>query len=190
MTTYKCQFAGSIAGLVIFFSLSFNSSLFSQSVLTLNGGIGYTNVDLNSWSGKDELSDWGQTMSEFYAQLYFSKLGNFNVGLEGGYQYFFWYEFIYNDGYYKTHYVYDINCWRIAAIARANLKNQFLTEFGLGYYFFDGYSDFGFLGSLGYEIKITKKAFIPVKFRTSVILDADANLTVFGISAGLVYKFK
>ena len=175
-------------GLTLLIFLSVSDVIIGQSMLSVNGSIGYTSVDKNNWSGYSTLNDWGQFMSEGYAQYYFHEFRKINIGVEAGYQYFFWYEYEYYDGYYRNYYEYNVKCWRIMGMARNDVGTNLFTEFGLGLYMFDGYTDMGITGSLGYEININQQMSVPVKFRAAMVFDDAANMSVFGISIGFTYR--
>ena len=188
-TTFKSKSKLFLFGLTLLIFLSASDGIMGQNMLVVNGGIGYTSVDINNWSGYSTLNDWEELMFQGYAQYYFHELRRINIGVEAGYQYFFWYvyEYEYYDGYY-SYYKYNVECWRIMALARTDIGTKLFTEFGLGLYMFDGFTDLGITGSLGYEIEINEQLSVPLKLRTTMVFHGKANLAVLGMSIGLAYR--
>ena len=54
---------------------------------------------------------------------------------------------------------------------------------------FGEWTDYGLMASIGYRIDITENLAIPVKLRTEIIFDKDANLYPVGLSFGVSYSF-
>ena len=157
-----------------------------QVNIELHGGIGYSGVDMEAWSGT-EPEDWGQFMSEVYATVYPLKLGGISLGAEFGYQYFFWYTT--DVPGYSWVYEYNVDAFRLMILMRANLLSNLFVELGPGAFMFGDWTDFGLTASAGYRIGLTEHIAIPVKLRTEIILDRDANLFPVGLSAGFSYTF-
>jgi hypothetical protein len=158
-----------------------NRNAAAQKSAELHFGIGYTGVDVQGWSYG--ASDWGQFMGQAYAQAFPVQFSGFALGAEFGYQHFFWYV---DDTYFYEH---NVNAFNLMALVRSMFRENFFAELGFGVYFFEEYNDPGLSAALGYIFKINEKLSIPLKFRTGIIFDKDANLYPLGISAGLAYTF-
>ena len=163
-----------------------NNPAHGQIIVELYGGIGYSGVDLEAWSQSDP-NDWGQIMSEVYATAYPLHFGNISIGAEFGYQYYFWYTTPVPN--YSWSYEYNIDAIRLLVLMRVNFHDNIFAEFGPGAFMFGDWTDFGLMASIGYRIDITEHIAIPVKLRTEIILDRDANLYPVGLSAGVSYSF-
>jgi hypothetical protein len=160
--------------------LGLSSPAAAQSTAEVNFGLGYSIVNLDEWSG-GSLSDWNQMMYQGNAQVYFARLGNLQIGAEAGYTYFFWYD-RYDYG------LHEPNALHFSAVARLKLGGNLFFDFGAGAYLFSGWTDFGALGELGYMIKVSPKLSVPIKVRTTVILDNPILIPV-SVSAGILYHF-
>lgn len=157
---------------------------FSQKSVEAYGAIGGTAVDVEKWAGLSP-NDWGTGMSGWSLQAFL--VGNDVIagGLEYGYSYLMWYTF--NDGNFNIERNVEAN--RIMLMGRLFPNKSFLTEFGLGLYLFDGFSDFSVAGGIGYKFNITDQLSIPIKIRVDAVLDPEAFLLPIGINGGVAYRF-
>lgn len=153
----------------------------AQRSAEVHFGIGYTGVDIQGWSYG--ASDWGQFMGQAYAQAFPVRFGPIALGAEFGYQHFFWYV---DDTYFYDH---NVDAFYLMAQVRSAFRENFFAELGFGVYFFEEYNDPGFSAAIGYQLRINEKLSVPLKFRTGIIFDTDANLYPVGISAGLAFSF-
>jgi hypothetical protein len=119
-------------------------------------------------------------------QVYFAKLGKLQVGAEAGYEYYFWYS-VPAVGY-SWYYTYEPRAAHVSVVGRMDLGGNFFVDFGGGAYFFSGgYTNIGITGALGYMIKVSDKLSVPIKVRSTVILE-DPMLIPIGVSAGILLR--
>ena len=173
--------------LICFLFLQYPDSTFGQRVIEVHGGIGYTSVDIEAWAGT-EPNEWDQTMSQIEVQYFFSQVGELSIGVELGYQYFFWYEVIIPFGTTRLFSGRSAEANHLMAVGRYEFTDKMFADLGLGMIFFEDFTDYGLSGALGYRIQVNEKLAIPVKFKAGIVLDNDANLIPLGISIGLSYK--
>lgn len=95
----------SALSILIFLQLVFSSS-FCQ-IIEVDGGVGYAGVNVEEWSGISErgtlsrLPDWNNLSGYATAEVLFPISDSFYLGVSGGYQHLFWYEYEYvYDSYY------------------------------------------------------------------------------------------
>ena len=184
MEILKLRILGTLLFLLF---LQYPDSTFGQRIIEVHGGIGYTSVDLEAWAGT-EPNEWDQTMTQIEVQYFFSQVGDLTIGVELGYQYFFWYEVVIPFGATRLFRGRSAEANHLMAMGRYELSNKLYADLGLGMIFFEDWTDIGLSGALGYRIKVNEKLTIPVKFRAGIVLDNDANLIPIGISIGLSYK--
>lgn len=155
----------------------------------VHGGIGITMVDHNKWSGYTDtnLSDWNTTNYQGYVQL-LGHLKKMDVGLEYGYQYYWWYTYIYfiTQRNYST---IGVNATHAHAVVRFPTGRRMSLELGAGGYFFDAGTDFGGHAALGYTIPVGPKLSIPLQLRMDAILDSEGGTMLpASLTAGLALK--
>lgn len=167
--------------------LGLSSPAAAQSTAEVNFSLGYSIVNVDEWAG-GSLWDWNQIMYQGNAQVYFARLGNLQIGAEAGYTHFFWYELRIPYGDYYIYRGYGPHALHVSAVARLKLGGNLFFDFGAGAYLFSGWTDFGAMGELGYMIKVSPKLSVPIKVRTTVILDNPILIPV-SVSAGLLYHF-
>jgi len=158
----------------------------AQTTVELNLGLGYSVVDVEKWYGAS-VYDWNQMLYHGNGQVYFARLGKLHIGAEAGYEYYFWYSV---RAYpYSWFYTYEPRATHVSVVGRMELGRNFFLDIGGGAYFFSaGFTDIGVMGALGYMIKLSPKLSLPIKVRTTVILD-DPILLPVGVSAGILYRF-
>jgi len=161
----------------------------AQVTLEAHGGAGYASVKMSDWAGGG-LNDWQQTSYVGYAQVFFAKAGSVALGAEVGNQYFFWYEVAVPYGISTIYYEYGVQATRVMAVARFQGKGNVFAEVGLGAHLFDGFTDGGLAGAVGYKIPVGGKISIPIKLRADFVNDSDTKLTTISATAGLSYSLK
>jgi len=159
----------------------------AQNSVEINFGLGYSVVNVERWADDDPW-DWNQMLYQGNGQVYFARLGSLQVGAEAGYEYYFWYTLRYSSGSYYYYRTYEPHATHFSAVARLKLGGKLFFDFGAGAYIFSGWTDFGAMGELGYMIKVSPKLSVPIKVRTTVILDNPILIPV-SVSAGLLYHF-
>ena len=165
------------------------ASATAQSI-ELSGGLGYTAVDLDAWVGSGAIAqDWNQFMSQVYVQLHLTDLGPMTLGIEAGYQYFFWTSVRVPYGDFPIFRDHSTCAVRLMATGRLPLASGFFADLGAGAYLFEDWTAWGLTAALGRQFALTPQLSVPVKLRTSVVLDADAPMLPLGLSAGLAYQF-
>ncbi len=176
-----------IGALLFLLFLQYPDSTFGQQVIEIHGGIGYTSVDLEAWAGT-EPNEWDQTMSQIEVQYFFSQVGDLTIGVELGYQYFFWYEVVIPFGSTRLFRGRWAEANHLMAIGRYEFNDKLYADVGLGMIYFEDWTDIGLSGALGYRFRANEKLAVPVKFKAGLVLDNDANLIPLGITIGLAYK--
>ena len=62
-----------------------------------------------------------------------------------------------------------------------------MGSWGAGFYIWEGYSDFGAVGSLGKRFGLGSNLTLPVKLRAALVNDEAAPAVMFSLSAGLEF---
>lgn len=159
----------------------------AQSI-ELSGGLGYTAVDIDAWAAGGVLQDWNQFMSQVYVQVHLLAIGPLTLGVEAGYQYFLYDVVRVPYGDYPITYTRDTAATRVLATGRISLAGGFFADLGAGPYFISGGPNWGVSAAIGRHIALSSKFSIPVKLRTSIVLDDTSHLLPLGLSAGLAYR--
>ena len=183
MENLKSKIIGAFLFLLI---LQFPDQTLGQRSIEVHVGIGYTSVGLEAWAGTNPI-DWNQTMYQIDAQYFFSQFGNLSVRVKFGYQYFFWYEIIIPFGSTSLRRTREADANQLMAVSRYKFSDKLYADIGLGTNSFEGGTDIGLSGALGYRFQVNQELTIPVKFKTGLILDSDANLLPLGITIGFAY---
>lgn len=152
-----------------------------ELLFELSGGIGYTSVDLQKWGGAQSTNE-ELLLSQFDARLFFARAGGFQLGVEGGYRYFFYYEVPFGTNMLTR----DVAATRIGAVARRPLNGVLSFDFGAAAYMFDGFTDFGVSGAMVFRIPAGKIG-IPLHLRTDLVFD-EQMLVGSGATLGLAFK--
>ena len=100
--------------------LTLSPSLSAQLKVELEAGGGYTLVDVEAVADLDNeiATDWGQGMYRFAARVFFAETSAFEVGVEGGYQYLYWYDVRIPYGSTPIYRTYDVDAKTVAGVAR------------------------------------------------------------------------
>jgi len=155
-------------------------------VLEIEGGVGYTSVDAQEWSGTtSDLDDWNTTAFLGSARLFFARAGKLRVGAEAGYSHFFWYTTS-AAGYAIT---YRPHATRVGPVIRAALSPRIAADVGVAAYLFPDGGVAGANASLGYFIPAGRQLSVPVKLRADVVFASAATLASIGATIGLSYRF-
>ena len=94
--------------------------LTAQVKVELEAGGGYTIVDVEAVADLDGeiANDWGQGMYRFAARAFLATMGNVEVGVEGAYQYLYWYSVRVPYGPQPIYRTYDVNATTVAGVLR------------------------------------------------------------------------
>ncbi|MEM9998113.1 MAG: hypothetical protein AAF809_10475 [Bacteroidota bacterium] len=159
----------------------------AQVTIEVHGGVGYTAVDVDGWS-QGTAVNWDQFAVPVYAQLFALQVGAAQLGLEVGYDYFFYYEVRIPDPFFTVIRGRDVEATRVHAVARLPVGGRAFVEAGAGPYFFDGFTNLGATLAVGLPIGLTPRLALPIKLRTGLVLDEDASLVPLSLSVGLSYR--
>ena len=158
----------------------------AQKSVEVYGFAGYSFVDEEQWAGTGfDIREFDKFSSGYYLQVFPYANEVVSLGLEYGYAYLFYYTF-FNE---FTTVERNVDATRLLAVARLFPDRAFIIEGGLGYYFFDGFSDFTIAVAAGYRFQVSDRFSIPVKFRNDLIFDSSANIFQSGIDVGVSYGF-
>jgi hypothetical protein len=153
----------------------------SELLFELSGGVGYTSVDLEKWGGSGSTNE-ELLLSQFDARLFFARAGGFQLGLEGGYRYFFYYEVPFGTNMLTR----DVAATRIGGVARRELNGVVSLDLGTAVYMFDGFTDFGVSGAMVFRIPAGKVG-IPLHLRTDLVFDEQLMIGS-GMTLGIALK--
>jgi len=161
------------------------ASLNAQQRFTIEGfgGIGYTQMDIDKWAGSTAL-DWSQFFHQYGARFFFTRLSRFTVGVEVAYQEYAWYQV--NFG--TSNLEYWPGATHLAGVLRIPV-GKLVADVGAGAYMFDGGTDIGAHGAIGYRFALAPAIGLLVQARADIIPDPDAMLLPVGITASLSYGF-
>ncbi len=158
----------------------------AQTAIEVYGGVGYTAVDVDAWSGTSTgAEDWDQVAFEGYVQVFTLQAGNVSLGLEAAYEYLFWYDVLYLGSTLTR----EVEATRILALARFDLAGPTFAELGAGAHLFDGFTDIGIAAGVGYLLPVNERISVPLKLRGDYVMDPDASLLVTRGSVGVRYSF-
>src|SRR5688572_14116037 len=147
----------------------------------LSGGVGYTSVDLQKWGGSGSTNE-ELLLSQFDARLFFANAAGFQLGVEGGYRYFFYYEVPFGTNMLTR----DVAATRIGGVARRALNGAVSLDLGAAAYLFDGFTDPGVSAAMVFRIPAGKVG-IPLHLRTDIVFD-EQLLIGSGATLGLSFK--
>jgi hypothetical protein len=153
-----------------------------ELVFEVSGGVGFTSLDVEKWGGSGTTNE-EQMLSAFDARVLFLNAGGFQLGLEGGYRYFFYYEVPFG-----TNTLYrDVAATRFGAVARRPLSTYVSLDFGAAAYMFEDFTDMGASAALVFRFPITPRVSIPLHLRTDLVFDEQM---IIGSAATLGLSFK
>lgn len=149
--------------------------------------LGYTAVDIDGWSYETRGRDWSHLMVDGYAQLFpGTVMGGFELGVEGGYQHYFWYDVVSCASCSSTTFITrEVDAFRVMGVGRAPLGEGSFLEVAAGPVLFGGWTDLGLAVGLGHALSVGGYT-VPLKARVGYVLDTDASLLPFGAGAGIV----
>ncbi len=158
--------------------------------LELHGGVGTTVVDHNKWSGYPDasLSDWNTTSHQFYAQIFGTFNKRVDVGLEYGWQYFWWYTYIYviTVRNYRT---IDVSASHAHVVVRLPVGGRWSLEGGVGGTFFDAGTDPSAHAALGYTFPVAPRISVPIQARADAIFSKDGGTMMpINLTAGVAIR--
>ncbi len=158
-----------------------------QVTLEAHGAVGYASVDIDTWAGSS-LNDWTQVSSSGYAQVFFGKAGPVALGVEGGYQKFFWYNVRIPFGTTTVLRDRNVTASRVMVVARfQGPMSPVFGEVALGAHMFDGFTDGGAAAAVGYKMKLGPMLSLPIKVRADLVNDSSTRITAISASAGLSF---
>ncbi len=161
----------------------------SQTIIEFSGGAGYSLMEDGWYDGPGKVWDDNHIMWQVYTQVYPYMIGKVTFGVEIGFQRYLWYEIRERDIWSNTWKKYDEDTegdWRLLALFRGYIAGGFFGELGIGLYDFE---NFGLEGSLGYDIKLSKVVYIPIKIRCDFTLDEYyGNILAPGMTLGVAYR--
>ena len=157
---------------------------FSQSAIEFTVGAGATIIDIEKLVELDEntgasATDWAVTNIGISGQYFFTSFGNVAFGGELMYQYLYWYSVRIPYAPNPLYREYDISTFRITPIFRFGGSNALNFDLGPEFNFSDGLS-IGVLASANYNIAISDKIDIPLKFRVDFM-----NLIVVAVPVSI-----
>ncbi len=155
----------------------------SKLTFEVAGGIGFTAVDREAWSGTS-LADWNQTHYGGAAKALMD-VGSVKLGLRAGYQYFWWYS-VPVPGYSYTR-TYEYGATHVGALVRVPLGPSMAADLGASYYFFDGFSDPGLNAAIGYFVPLSRDFTLPIQVHADRVFDSSAALQAVSLSVGISY---
>ena len=163
----------------------------AQVVVEAEGGVGYSAMNISSWSGTDpeEPEDWSQFAKIFNAQVLYRK-SNMALGLSYGYNYFCWSYVRIPYGNYTIDRTYEGQAHKLALLFRYYTNNNIVVDFNGGVYLFDGYSNLGIGTSVGKMLRINEQLSAPIKLNCSTIFNSEAMIVPISLSVGLSYQFR
>jgi hypothetical protein len=153
----------------------------SELLFELSGGVGYTSVDLQKWGGTGSTNE-ELLLSQFDARLFFARAAGFQLGVEGGYRYFFYYEVPFGTNMLTR----DVAATRIGGVARRALNGVVSLDLGTAAYLFDGFTDLGVSAAMVFRIPAGKVG-IPLHLRTDLVFD-DQLIIGSGATLGISIK--
>jgi hypothetical protein len=158
----------------------------AKYVLEIEGGAGYTSVDVQAWSETiSDLDDWNTTGYFGGARLFFTRVDGLRVGAEAGYSHFFWYSTS-AAGYSIT---YRPHATRVGPVVRAALTPRIAADIGVAAYMFPDGTVAGANASLGYFIPVGRQLSVPVKVRADVVFASVTTVASIGATVGLSYRY-
>lgn len=164
-----------------------SSSKENKLKIGIQGGAGFTIVDLAKASGYDEpiLTDWGTFHYKFNLQALY-KVGIIELGLEAGYNDLYWY---YLRIPYGIQTIYRTNCVStisIYGLLQHTMPNAIFLQAGAGIHIFDDGSTLGLMGAVGYDFRLSERLSIHLFLRIDLILD-DGTPIPLSLGAGVRY---
>lgn len=152
-----------------------------ELLFELSGGVGFTSVDVTKWGGTNATNE-EQMLYQFDARVLFLRASGFQLGVEAGYRYFFYYEVPFGTNMLTR----DVAATRFGAVARRPLASAVSFDVGAAAYMFDGFTDFGVSGALVFRIPAGKIG-IPLHLRTDIVFD-ETTLIGSGATLGIALK--
>jgi hypothetical protein len=158
----------------------------AKFVLEVEGGAGYTSVDAQKWSETiSPLNDWNTTAYVGGARLLFTRAGKLRVGVDAGYNYFFWYTTS-AAGYGITR---EPHATRAGVVVRTAMGTRIAADAGAAAYLFPDGTVFGANAALGYFIPAGPRMSIPVRVRVDVPFTSAATAISIAGTLGLSFRF-
>lgn len=153
----------------------------------LQGSAGSTMVDLVKVTDYDEpiLKNWGTSHYQIKLQALY-RIGSIEPGVEVGYNDLYWY---YLKIPYGTQWIYReryINTINIYGLLQHTRPNAIFLQAGAGVHFFHDGTSLGFMGTAGYEFRLSEKLSMPVFIRLDLIL-GDGTPIPLSLGAGIRY---
>lgn len=152
----------------------------AQRTIELVGGAGYTAVDLEAFY-QGEVNDWGQAWYGGHLLVVPLDFGAVGVGAEVGWQYLAWFD--YNS--LGTTITRELSALSVMAAVRVPLSDIFFSELTAGVFMFDEFTDPAVGAALGGRIPMSAGWSIPVKVRTSIVMDEHTNFVPIALELGL-----
>jgi hypothetical protein len=159
----------------------------NKLTIGFHGSAGLTIVDLAKASGYDEpiLTDWGTFHYKFNVQALY-KIGLIELGFEVGYNDLYWYylripygtQTIYRENYISTMNIYGL--------LQHTTPSAIFLQAGAGIHIFDEGSALGFMGTVGYDFRLSERLSLPIFLRLDLIL-GDGTPIPISLGAGIRY---
>jgi hypothetical protein len=146
--------------------------------------MGFTAVDVEKWGGNGANNE-EQALTAFDVRGFFLDRGGFQLGLEAGYRYLFYYEVPFG----TTTLYRDVDANRVGAVARRQLNRFLAIDAGAAAYLFEDFTDMGLSGALVFKIPLGARLSAPVHLRTDVLFD-DQLIIAPAVTAGLSLKLR
>lgn len=156
----------------------------AQVSMELTGVAGFTAMEVEAWH-QSPVNDWEQFMSGFAVRILPLEVAGLGVGLEGGYRYLAWYNYLFTGSTIEV----DVEAYPIMGLVRVPLGAYFASELRGGAYVFDGFTDPAVGAALLGRIPITKAWHVPVRLHADIVFDSDTNLVPIGAELGIGYDF-
>jgi hypothetical protein len=168
--------------------LPVTSSKENRLTFGLQGGAGLTMVNLAKASGYDEpiLSDWGTFHYKFNVQAFY-KFGLIELGLEVGYNDLYWYSLRIPYGIQTIYRENSVSTMNIYGLLQHVTPSAIFLQAGAGIHVFDEGSALGFMGTVGYDFRLSERLSMPIFLRFDLIL-GDGTPTPVSLGAGIRYR--
>lgn len=157
-------------------------------VFRINGGAGYTFVDLEEaleWDW-EYFYEWDYLNIKANIQCLFFHIPPFSVGAEVGYNILYYYYVRIPYSGYTITYEGTVAPINVSAVAAYSLSDTISILSSAGAYFFDNGTTFGFKGSLVFLLPLTEDMAIPFALIGEVIFGSGIPITA-GATVGFEY---
>ncbi len=144
----------------------------------IQGLLGISFLDFEKWGIGDPLN-YNKMLFQPCVQAFFIRTGKLQIGAEGGYSHYFWYEYIVGERQ-------KWDSYRALLLARVNIDRKWFVTFGSGYLF--DQEEYEIMGEFGYKLPLSRNINIPIKVRGDLIFHSPI-LVPLGISLGISFGY-